>query len=243
MLSITALPSSIFNVLTSRVKRHAGLIESSRALRWVFMKTFYRTFCVGPTERDVSIRLSDIRALGISGVVLGYAREAPGSEVQGSSKLTGDDRQLQEWVAGNLETVALVRPGDCIALKMTGAGDVSNDLLENFASATSGAQSWERAEELKILIDALHRICKAAKMRDVQVLIDAETSKHQLGIEEIALVPLLISPSRLYITILTTFCFSKTLMAQYNKDGKALVYSTYQMYGLPHSKKSHHTSQ
>ena len=189
VLSVTALPSSMFNVLTSRVKRHADLINTSRTLRWVFMKTFYRTFCVGPTERDVSIRLSDLRDLGISGVVLGYAREAPGSELRGSSKLKEDDRQLQGWVAGNLDTVALVRPGDCIALKMTGAGDVSNELLESFASTTSEAESWERAEELKILIDGLHEICGAAKTRDVRVLIDAETSKHQRGIDEIAMVP------------------------------------------------------
>ena len=196
------------------------------------MKTFYRTFCVGPTERDVSIRLSDLRELGISGVVLGYAREAPGSEVQGVSKLTEDDIKLQEWVTGNLETVALVRVGDCIALKMTGAGDVSNDLLEDYAALSDfKARSWERAGELKVLFDSLHRICEAAKMRDVRVLIDAETSKHQRGIEEIALVsPPPCFPFRLHITILTTFHFYKILMAHYNRAGNALVYSTYQMY-------------
>ena len=139
----------------------------------------------------MSIRLSNLRELGISGVVLGYAREAPGSEAQGVPKLTVDDRQLQEWVTGNLETVALVRPGDCVALKMTGAGDVSNDLLENYASSGFEAQSWKRAEELNVLLDGLYRICDAAKTRDVRVLIDAETSKHQRGIDEIGMVPLL----------------------------------------------------
>ena len=48
---------------------------------------------------------------------------------QTAANLTADNSELQQWVDGNLETVALVRPGDCIALKLTGAGDVSNSLL------------------------------------------------------------------------------------------------------------------
>ncbi|KAI1076209.1 proline dehydrogenase [Whalleya microplaca] len=175
-------------------------------LRWFLKKTFYAQFCAGENAAEVRHTINDIKKIGFTGVILGYAREVVLSESQTrslSSCTEGPEadacvrNEIAPWAAGTKETVRLAQPGDFVALKFTGAGRQALYALKN------------RLPPPKALRAAIDDICDLATHRNIPLLFDAEQDALQRGIDD----------------------WTVDYQRRYNTaPGHALVYGTYQAY-------------
>lgn len=117
---------------------------------------------------------------------------------------------------GMLKTISYTDPGDFVAVKYTGSGRTSLQLMHD----------EKRCTENKQLGEAMHRICREAKERGVGVLIDAEQilSKKQYSSH------ILKSFSDLSSVQSAVDKWTLSLMRKYNTPDHATIYNTYQMY-------------
>ncbi|KAF1969673.1 FAD-linked oxidoreductase [Bimuria novae-zelandiae CBS 107.79] len=203
VLSVAALPTPLLSAIIGFVRRHSGLIVSSRILSWPIKKTFYKVFCVGETRSEIAANIATLRSRGINGVALSFAREAKLDGSAANSNSGAEDKALSSWVASNIETISQVSSNDYIAVKFTGAGAASVKAMQDFNFTDS-----TKFDGLKALKDGMFEICDFAKQRGVKVMVDAESSLHQPAID--------------YLTL--------EAMAAFNTQGSALVFNTYQMY-------------
>jgi len=164
--------------------------------------------------------------MGLQGVVLTYGREATAESHNAlPAVLTHADETLQNWMNSNFLTIEMLTPGDYIALRVTGAGPTTVGLLERYTQASrQDCGSPESAknisndlkQEMGCLQDVMRQICAKAQGKNVRVLIDAEGSRYQRAIDEVAL----------------------NLMSEFNRfskphdcgDGRATILNTYQLY-------------
>lgn len=96
-------------------------------LRYLIKSTFYAQFCAGETAAEVRKTISNLKGLGFSGVILGYAREVvlTDAQLKALSSFGLQGKELDEcvknevipWAKGTLETVRLAEEGDYVALK------------------------------------------------------------------------------------------------------------------------------
>lgn len=163
-------------------------------------KTIYAHFCAGETLKDVRTTLSGLKETGYEGVILAHAREIvleSGENVSTEEKY--DDHvarsDVEGWKQSNLETLSMVEEGDFLAVKFTGAGPQVVQQL------TQGVQPAKWIEA------AIIEICDLAKSKRVGLLIDAEQSFLQAGID----------------------LWMLRYQRKYNRS-EAVVYGTYQSY-------------
>lgn len=214
VLSTATLPRSILLRLIKVTKKHAERLESSKILQWLVRTTFYKHFCIGSHRDEILSNSSSLRQMGVSGIVLTYAREAATStSLNKPTLLTDSNEDLNNWVASNFETIDMTTPGDYIALRVTGAGPTVVSLLERYTQAmkttTSSTLEATLVEEHAILTAAIRRICAHAYSHSTRILIDAESSRYQPAIDAIAL----------------------SLMPEFNKSAeRATILNTYQLY-------------
>ncbi|KAK5048275.1 hypothetical protein LTR84_005945 [Exophiala bonariae] len=223
VLSVATLPQPMLLALIKAVKARSDLLDRSRLLRWLVHNTFYKHFCIGANQSEITSNTAAMRQkMGVNGVILTYAKEAaarPASAKLGT--LTPTDEDLNNWVQSNLQTIDMLFPGDYIALRVTGAGQASVDLLERYTAVCnwdSGSPSTtpeidsSLKQEHQLLEDSMRQICARAQSRQVRILIDAEGSKYQRAIDEISL----------------------NLMPELNPRrediGRVTIFNTYQMY-------------
>ncbi|KAJ9656819.1 hypothetical protein H2198_004707 [Neophaeococcomyces mojaviensis] len=164
--------------------------------------------------------VTGLRATGVNGIVLTYAKEAAAASPDNlARKLTHDDADLSNWVDSNLQTIEMLEAGDYIALRITGAGPASCDMLERYTKACTtdsgtldSGNSIEASikQEHSILEDSMRQLCAKAYSKGVRILIDAEGSRYQRAIDQISL----------------------DLMPEFNtnRDGRATILNTYQLY-------------
>ncbi|ROW11862.1 hypothetical protein VPNG_04965 [Cytospora leucostoma] len=171
-------------------------------------KTFYMQFCGGENAAEVRQTIAQLKGIGYSGVILGYAKEvvltdeetkhlaAVGLESEAAEASV--QNEVIPWQQGTLETVKLAEPGDYVALKFTGAGRQALWTLS------------ERLPPPAALATAIDEICILARDRGVNLLFDAEQTALQPGIDD----------------------WTLDYMRKYNKaePGRAVVYGTYQAY-------------
>lgn len=174
--------------------------DKNPVLRYVLRKTIYAHFCAGETLKDVRTTLSGLKETGYKGVILAHAREIvleSGGNVSTEEKY--DDHvarsDVEGWKQSNLETLSMVEEGDFLAVKFTGAGPQVVQQL------TQGVQPAEWIEA------AIIEICDLAKSKRVGLLIDAEQSFLQAGID----------------------LWMLRYQRKYNRS-EAVVYGTYQSY-------------
>lgn len=182
VLSVAALPRGMLSIIIGATKKYGKLLSSSNILSWPIRSIFYKTFCIGVDKDDIAKNLKGLRALGINGVILAFARETKFDYGSSCETLTPEDPQMREWVDLNLQTIDNLGKGDYLALRLTGAGDAAVRTLARFSSSN------ESREELAIFMDAVNEVCEAARANNVRVLVDAESSKHQRAIDEVTLV-------------------------------------------------------
>ncbi|KAL1958001.1 hypothetical protein VTO42DRAFT_5213 [Malbranchea cinnamomea] len=203
------LPSlSILTFLSKPGRSIFFNVDRNPILHAILKRTFYDHFCSGENEAQVASNIRQLKALGLRGVILTYAREivfdTRASADSNSTKKRTDspDREskhcpdIEEWIRGALKTLHLLEENDYLALKLTGAGIKA---AEAFAAGELPPRQ---------MMEALHEMCALAKQRKVRILVDAESQRFQRGIARVAL----------------------ELMRKYNRDGKALVFNTYQAY-------------
>lgn len=100
--------------------------DKNPILRKALKKSFYAQFCAGECAPEVRQTIAQLKGIGFTGVILGYAKEVVMSKRQAqpsqTSKFIDETREMIEkeinaWTRGTLETVRLAAPGDCVALK------------------------------------------------------------------------------------------------------------------------------
>ncbi|KAJ9633791.1 hypothetical protein H2199_009238 [Coniosporium tulheliwenetii] len=141
----------------------------------------------------------------------------------GNGALGPKNAQFKQWVNDYMETIECLGPGDYIAIKCSGGGTQALGFMTEFTKLCRQNSSEEAEKELRAemsyMKEQLHKICSTAKSKGIRVLLDAEGSLYQSAVDFAAL----------------------ELMATYNKDSRAYVFNTYQMYlrSSMHKLKSH----
>ncbi|KAF7550721.1 hypothetical protein G7Z17_g5516 [Cylindrodendrum hubeiense] len=210
---VAALPQGVLSAIIRMTKKCSSYISASPILQWPVHQTFYKTFCIGSEKPDIKTNIKELRAMGLDGIVLAFARESKFGSGEKPAVLTKEDPSLREWVSMNLETLDCLTNNDYIALRLTGAGQAAVAEMDHFSQQDPTSVHYKTSlERIGIFGDALHEIFTVASQKGVKVLIDAESSGHQPAIDHLALAA----------------------MATFNKNGKATIYNTYQMYGKVH---------
>lgn len=124
-----------------------------RALLW---ETFYKQFCAGETEAQVTKRCRELRNQGYAGVILEYAPEVT-ADAEGNEK-----EDVAFWRKGMMDSVHMAEPGDFIGLKWSGMGPAAMRKMK------------EDSEPNERMSEAMHAVCKAATEKGIQLLPAAE---------------------------------------------------------------------
>ncbi|KAL1858689.1 proline dehydrogenase [Paecilomyces lecythidis] len=186
-------------------------------LKYILSQTVYTQFCAGGTPQEVKESIQNLKRMGYTGVILGYAKEvvmdedeasASGASTTGGTEDAAEQeknaREILDWKDGTMRTVELADEGDFVALKFTGAG---KQALEHLLRKLPPSPQLE---------DAILEICDTAKRRNVRLLFDAEQQAVQHAIDE----------------------WTLEFQRRYNKyftlrgEPRALIYGTYQAYLL-----------
>lgn len=197
-------------ILSLFANSKSGFLNPDRnpLVGYAMRQTVYAQFCAGETPAEVHNCVQNVKDLGYSGVILGYAREVVMDEGdaatlgKGAAMNIEDVEKLKseiiEWKDGTLATVDLAGKDGFVAIKFSGAG---KDTLQRLLRSQAMAPTLEQA---------MVEICERAKERGVRLLIDAEQQAVQPMINE----------------------WTMEFQRRYNKSPKtgALVYNTYQAY-------------
>lgn len=174
-------------------------------LHSLLKKTFYAQFCAGEHPSEVQATIKSLKDIGFSGVILGYAREVVLTESQ-TRELSASSLADEECVKKEVRPWAT---GTLMTVLLAEPGDF---VALKFTGA--GRQALFSLKERstdpppKELAEAIDTICELAQKRGVRLLFDAEQNALQKGIDE----------------------WTMQYMAKYNRDGKVVIYNTYQAY-------------
>ncbi|RGP73198.1 aspartate cytoplasmic [Fusarium longipes] len=164
---------------------HAGnpyLFNVSRnpLLRSILKHTFYKQFCAGETGAETQATMKALQDMGFKGTILTFAKETvfdsktgtqQGHGIEASTKSESQwCKNIEAWRDGTLKTVELLREGDQLATKLTGAGPDVCEALHNDSQLP------------KQFVDACYEISQKVKDRGAYILIDAESQHYQWGI-------------------------------------------------------------
>lgn len=175
IMSISSSPS-LLALSTAMVQKllHARTavfdVDRNHVLRWMLKQTFYKQFCAGETPAEVSQTVSQFHKQG-SRVMLEYAKEV--LQITGSYQTAAQiQADVGEWKQGVLQTIAMVAPGDMVALKWSGMGG------EAFRLMTSGSPPSPYMKA------ALLEICDAAAMKGASLMPSAEPQNANGAVDE-----------------------------------------------------------
>lgn len=134
-----------------------------RSLLW---HTFYRQFCAGETETQVSTACSHLREQGYAGVILEYALEVL-ADAEGN-----EPQDVAVWRKGLLDTIHMAAPGDFVGLKWSGMGPAAMRRMK------AEQEPSQRMQE------AMHAVCTAAKEKGIALLPAAEETWSLTGFHD-----------------------------------------------------------
>ncbi|KAK7725425.1 proline dehydrogenase [Botryosphaeria dothidea] len=149
--------------------------DKNRALNWVLKKTFYSQFCAGENGSEVASTLKSVRSIGYHGVILEYALEVLLDGIE-KGPVPGADsaetkREIEIWRKGMLQTVEMAGSGEFAALKWSGLGRLSLQLLKQNQSPTP------------LMDSVIREVCDAAAAKNVALLPGAEEEITNAGID------------------------------------------------------------
>ena len=154
--------------------------DTSPLLKLLLKRTFYAQFCAGETSSEAKATISALKKTGYQGVILGHAKEVVLTKAEIESLDTAVDDGEQErineadiatWKQHLLDTIALAKEDDFVALKFSGAGCQA---LQHLLKDKPCAPEFEKA---------VHQMCQKAQERGVSLLFDAEQDDVQVGID------------------------------------------------------------
>jgi proline dehydrogenase len=221
-LSILPLPNLIRSYLITAVSSSPLLLHTSLGvlkllahsrspilnpdrnpvLHCLLKKTVYAQFCAGETAVEVGQTINRLKGMGYKGVMLGYAREVCMGENEAQSLSTKvSEEELNE------DEISSWAKGNLATVQMAQAGD-----FVSLKFTGAGTQALQHLTEGKppspMLNEAITGVCELAKARNVRLQFDAEQHSVQAGIDT----------------------WTTEQMRRYNREGKSLVYGTYQAY-------------
>lgn len=174
-------------------------------LKYVMKKTFYAQYCAGENAEEVRRTVESLKRIGFSGVILGYAREVVLTEEQTAGLAScGEGDAAEECIKNEINPWA---DGTLETVLLATPGDY---VAIKFTGA--GRQAlYTLSKQLPpspALASAIDSICDLAASRGVRLLFDAEQQAVQAGIDD----------------------WTLDYMRRYNRDGRTVVYGTYQAY-------------
>lgn len=91
-------------------------------MNYLLRISVYNHFCAGTNETEVRQTVSEMKALGFTGVILGYGREIVLNEAEVKAKgerirQVAYENAVEEWKQGNLRTLRMIGPGDYLSVK------------------------------------------------------------------------------------------------------------------------------
>lgn len=171
-------------------------------LHYLLKRTVYAQFCAGETADEVDETIRRLKQMGYQGVMLGYAREV----CLGDKEARNLSSKVSEETLHAKEVSSWAK-GTLATVKLAQAGD-----FVSLKFTGAGTQILQNLAEDKapspLLEKAITEVCDLAKARKVRLLFDAEQHAVQAGIDT----------------------WTMEYMRRYNREGKALVYGTYQAY-------------
>ncbi|KAL8893461.1 MAG: hypothetical protein Q9192_005235 [Flavoplaca navasiana] len=175
--------------------------DKNPVLRAIVRPLIYDQFCAGTNPSETRAKITQIKNLGFSGVILSYGREGQIQESHSGSDITDPgascgDQDLKLWKRGNLETLDMITAGDYLGIKLTGCGtSITNDLLQE-------------NDQPRSFTDAIDALVQRAKAKNCRIWVDAEQQTVQPTIDR----------------------WTVDLMRKYNRDGQIIFYNTHQAY-------------
>ncbi|KAK2751171.1 proline dehydrogenase [Myotisia sp. PD_48] len=165
----------LMNVATTMLRSNLKQLTGTAMFRYVLDKIFYAQFCAGRTEAQIKQTVRGLRALGYRGAILSYAREVDLSQTPNALESANLESihqlQVAQWLEGTINTIKYAHRRDMIAIKYTGAGQRTVEMLEQGAQPDS------------TMANALDKICSYAREKGVRIMIDAEHYSQQKGID------------------------------------------------------------
>ncbi|CAN9128820.1 unnamed protein product [Alternaria alternata] len=150
----------------------------------------------------------DLKDLGFKGVILTYAKEMVFDHKNESANHHTSDKFVDaKAVAAHDTDIEAWRAGTLRTLDLISEGDIL--ALKTTGGGPAVSMAFSRGElPPQQMLDALDEIATKCKERNVQIIVDAESQHWQKGIARTSL----------------------ELMRKFNRDGKAVIYNTYQAY-------------
>ena len=99
--------------------------EKNPVLSKLLKMTVYRHFCAGSNRVEVKQTISSMKATGVKGVILGYAKEFVSASPDDSDHLGGRKESSErinhdivgKWKQGTIDTLDMLDQGDILAVK------------------------------------------------------------------------------------------------------------------------------
>lgn len=175
--------------------------DRNPVLRALIKPTIYDQFCAGRNGFEVRSGAAAVKGLGVSGVILAYAKEIELTEdmakLAEEAGMTNAEAEIQQWLDGCIETLRMTNPEDLMAIKITGAG---SNVMQAMVNGT---------ELPKAFYTAVDAMCEMACAQGTRILVDSEQAAVQKSIDRIAI----------------------DMMRKWNKAGeRPLIYNTIQAY-------------
>ncbi|KAH6656509.1 proline dehydrogenase [Truncatella angustata] len=184
-------------------------VDKNPFVHGVLKKTFYNQFCAGETGTETRQCVRRLKDLGFRGVILTYARETVFDHKTQTADVQGVD---SDDIAKSAEPafsphIEEWRAGTLETVELIDDGDFLAVKLTGAGPAVTNAFATGQTPPQQFL-DAINEISAECKARSIRVIVDAESQHFQKGIAAVTL----------------------GLMRQFNRDGAAVVYNTYQAY-------------
>ncbi|CAN9259192.1 unnamed protein product [Alternaria alternata] len=167
---------------------------------------FVQTY--GETEQETRACVKQLKDLGFKGVILTYAKEMVFDHKNESANHHTSDKFVDaKAIAAHDTDIEAWRAGTLRTLDLISEGDIL--ALKTTGGGPAVSMAFSKGElPPQQMLDALDEIATKCKERNVQIIVDAESQHWQKGIARTSL----------------------ELMRKFNRDGKAVIYNTYQAY-------------
>ncbi|PGH17450.1 hypothetical protein AJ80_04820 [Polytolypa hystricis UAMH7299] len=190
----------VVDTASALIKRNMKLLTGNTLFKCVGNKTFYAQFCAGETESEIQRTLANLRSLGYKGAILTYAKEVEETRTMHNSSVAQTQASHQAHVDEWLK-------GTLRTIQYTGAGGFVG-IKYTGAGPECVRLLGSGSKPDGVIANALDQICATAEKHGARLLVDAEHHVQQKAIDS----------------------WTLELMKRCNRDGKLVVYNTYQMY-------------
>ena len=206
--------------------------DKNPIIRAIVKPLVYDQFCAGTKRLEIQAKISQIKSLGFSGVILCYGKEV---QIQKSSQPHVDDRhdshetfdqECELWKQGNLETLDMIGDGDYLGIKFGAPMSLERTLLIPMSRFSGAGKSvtedlLQGNDPPRAFMETMDAILQKAMAQNCRIWIDAEQQILQHSIDR----------------------WTIDLMRKYNRNGNAVLYNTLQAYLKASREKLEHQLQ